>query len=201
MTRGLSASMLSAIAADVVRPCFLAELEFVGSTLYLSSVSRDVSHLSQNFLGNGLFIGLDGIQESLDVDAFGWSVTLQGADSALMSLVLGSVNQSKNGIIYLALLDSNEQSIASPEEIAHGYFDYAEIDDSGSESSIVLNYESELLGLSRIQEFRYTHFSQQALFPNDFGFQYAAQAEDWNGFWGKSGKAPKPQRKRKKGRN
>ncbi len=191
--------MLSAIAAQVVRPVYLLKLEFVGSTLYLSSLNNDISWSAQTWLGNGSLIDLDGIQEISNARASGWRAMLNGSDNTIVSLALGNTNQSKKGYLYLGLLDSSEALIADPEQIAEGEFDSADIASSGSETSVVLNFENQILTGKKITELRYTHFSQRSIFPSDDGFQYVNLLEDWSGFWGKSGKTPRHARKRKTG--
>lgn len=201
MTRGLSAGMITAIAESVIRPVYLFKGEFEGSTLYLSSIQKNVSFDSQTWLGNGSIIDFGDIEESSDGRATGWQAILNGADQTLVSLALGNTNQTKLGTLYLGLLDSSEALIADPEQIASGFFDSAIIEETGERCTITLLYENELLLSRRIAELRYTHFSQQSIFPGDDGFEYTNLLEDWSGFWGKSGRTPRLRRKRKQGRN
>ncbi len=200
MSRDITAGMLTAISQQVIRSCLFVKLEFIGTTLYLSSLTTNINWDSQTWLGNGLLMGVDGIEEVLDLKAVGWTVRLEGSNATLVSLALGSTNQSKKGYFYFGILDSTETLVLDPELLQVGNFDTAVIEDSGDRSSIVLHYESELIQRSRSKELRYTDFSQQAIFPGDRGFQYAPQAEDWSGFWGKAAR-PRHRRKRKVGRN
>lgn len=198
MTRAISAAYQSAIAAQVVRPILFVSMEFLSvSTLFLNSTSINVTWSSQIWLGNGLLYGVEGLQETEEISAFGWRVKLSGEDSSLISLILASGNQGQIGRVYIGALDSTETLIVDPELVAKGYFDYAQIEDTGKEASITVNYETDLQAMKRLQDFRYTHYSQQALFPGDKGFEYASAAEDWSGFWGKSHRAPRVARKRR----
>lgn len=197
MTRTISAAYQSAIAAQVVRPVLFVSMEFLSvSTLFLNSSNQNIGWNTQTWLGNGLLYGVEGLQETEEISSFGWRVKLSGEDSSLISLILASGNQGQIGRVYLAALDSTEALIVDPELVAKGYFDYAQIEDTGKEASITVNYETDLQAMKRIQDFRYTHFSQQALFPGDKGFEYASAAEDWSGFWGKSHRVPRVRRKR-----
>lgn len=201
MTRGLSAGMISAAQATVVRPLFLVSIQYTASVLYLCSANKNYSWSAQTWLGNGQLYDIQGLEEVMEVQANGFSIELAGADSTLVSLSLGSLNQSYIGTVYLALLDGSDAIISDPEQIATGFLDYAEIAENGENSRIVFYYETDFLRVQRVQEFRYTHMSQQALFPGDFGFWWAHGAEDWSGFWGKSARRPLPIRKRKQGRH
>lgn len=198
--RNLTASMQTAVAGSVIRTCLLAKLEFTSTDVYLTSLARNVSWSSQTWLGNGWLRPFSAIGENVDLRASGCSIALGGLDATTISLILNSSKQGKKGYLYLGLLDSSYALISDPQLIFLGRFDSADIVDSGTDASVRLNYESELIRLQRINEYRYTDASQQALYPGDLGFQYSAQAADWSGFWGKAAR-PKFIRRRKTGRS
>lgn len=201
MTRGISGAMLSALQAQVVRPIYLTKIEFVGSDVYLSSTNNNVSWNAQTWLGNGqLKSSINGIHEQGDTEATGCKVVLEAFDSALMSLLLTATNRSKTASIYLGALDSSEAIIVDPQLVYSGYFDNVEFTENGEQSQATMSFENELIGLKRINEFRYTHESQQVYFPGDLCFEYAALVPDWSGFWGKAAR-PKRTKKRDRTKN
>lgn len=196
MTRGISASLLSALQAQVVRPIYLTKIQFVGSDLYLSSTTENKSWNSQTWLGNGLLQNsISGIHEQGDSRATGCSITLCNYDSGLMSLLLNSLNRSKTASVYLGAMDSSEAIIVDPQLVYQGYFENVQLTENGMKSEAILFYENEIIGLRRINEFRYTHESQQVYFPGDKCFEYTALVPDWSGYWGK---AERPKRITKK---
>lgn len=184
MSRSLTAGMQSAIQADNVKPVLFLEIEFVGSTLRLTSHSDDISFNSQTWLGNGWMNPFSSINETTDIRAENCQLKITGADAAALALAFNSTNQSKKCRIYLGCLDSSNALIADPAEIFNGNFDTAEITDDGQNADIILDYESDLIRLQKSDEFRYTDQSQQVLFPGDTGFRYVPSVSDWTGFWG-----------------
>jgi len=197
MTRGLTAGMLSEITATVVRPLFLFEMEFVGSTLYLSSGHINVSWNAQTWLANGFLYPFDAVKETTDLRANSVTIELGAIDSSLMSLLLASTNQGKVGRLYLALLNSSNAIIADPYLIFKGTFDNCQISESGTDAIASVTYENDLVRLNKVNEFRYTKQSWEVLFAGDKGFDYVSTIEDWSGFWGKAAR-PKIVRARKR---
>lgn len=197
MTRPFTTAMQNVLRDMVVKPCWLLKLEFVGTDVYLTSRALDVSWSGQTWLGNGWLQGLNGIDETKDHTSTGLTVVLGGYDSTLMSLVLSSTSQNKGCELYFGMLDSSNALIADPYCLSRGKFDTAEIEEAAQDAIISLKYENDLLKIRRTNVFRFTHQSQQALFPGDMGFQYVSQAADWQGFWG-AVTVPKAMQKKKR---
>ncbi len=201
MTRGIASGLLTALQALVVRPVYLVKMEFTGSDLYLSSTIKNISYDSQTWLGNGLLkSSFDGVHEVGDVQATGVKIKLEAYDAALMSLLLTGLTRSKTASIYIGALDSSHDLVLSPQLIYKGFFDSVAFGESGNASEAIVSYENELITLRNINEFRYTHESQQIYFPGDLCFQYTDLIADWSGFWGKAAKV-KRIKKRDKNKN
>lgn len=197
MARPLSAGMQAVLRDMVVRPCWLVKIEFVGTTVYLSSRDKDVSWSGQTWLGNGWLRGFDGLNEVKDHVSTQLGIVLGGYDPTLVSLVLANTRQDKNCEVYFAMLDASDALIADPYLLYPGQFDSAEIDEAAEDATITLRYENDLMKARRLNVFRFTHQSQQALFPGDLGFQYVSQTADWKGFWGRI-TSPKAMQKKKR---
>lgn len=201
MARSITGAMQSALVADPLRICVLANIDLYPSgTLRLASINRDILFGPNTYLGNGWLRPFSAIRESATVRANGTTITLGGLDQTAVATVLTSLKQGKYGILYLGLLDSSLALIADPIQIFHGRFDTAEIVDDGETSRIDISYESEFIRLNRIEEARYTDQWQKSIYSDDRGFEYASQAADWSGFWGRAAK-PKFIRRRKVGRS
>jgi hypothetical protein len=187
--------MQTALADSVVRICILVELETTGATVYLNSLNRDLSYDGHTWLGNSWLRPFSSVAESTDLSTGAFEIRLGGVDTTALALILGNFTRSKYGTMYLGLLDSSYALIADPFVLFKGKFDHAQLSDDGDTGNAVIVYESELIRQKDSNEFRYTDQSQQALFAGDLGFQYAAKAADWSGFWGR---AAKPQRIRRR---
>jgi len=185
--RNISGSVETAIESEVLRPVYLVALEFGGSTvLNLNDRGRDITWDSRTWLGNGWLRPIRSVQETPEIKATGCEITLAGEISQLLAAALNEVRLSNKGTVYLGFLNSSDALISDPYLLFRGNLDVPTITTSGREVELVLTFESELRGLFRQKEFRYTDQSQQAFFPGDKGFQYVAAIENWSGFWGKA---------------
>jgi len=180
--RDLTASMLTAIQAGLVRPAILMEGEFVslGVTTYLRLWTGvgNLSWDSKTWIGGGHLLGISPIAESTKTEAVGFEVTLSGMPSDKISLALSSVRKNKAGRLWLALFDSAGAVIADPYLLKSGRFDMIPIEDSGDTCTITARYEDRLIALSIPRERRYTHEDQQLRLAGDLGFEYVQGLQD-----------------------
>ncbi len=201
MTRGLSASMLTAVSESVVRPVYLLDLAFASGAnahhFYLSSRHKDVTWNSLSWLGNGWFQEWDSVSDDDESGIGGLSVVLTGVPEELTSIVLNGPSQKAQSSLWLGLLDGSDAIIVDPIQIFSGFLDTCELLDAGDESAIRVTFESEAIILDRECNLRYTEQSQAALFPHtlDRAFRHVESiANGFSGYWG----VPEPIKKQKK---
>ncbi len=201
MSRGLTSNLNTALGAEIVRPGFLFEMQTTGATVYLTTRPNHISYGGQTWLANGWLLPTENLEETIDIQANSARIALQGIDSSAISLVLSSLNRSKTGKLHICAFNE-AGAIIDPFQCFWGYFDGAELSDDGQNTKLIIRYENDLLRGKSWPEFRYTNNCQQALYPGDKGFEYAALIPDWSGFWGNAAR-PKFSRKRRnnKGRN
>lgn len=191
-SRGLTAGMLAAIAAGTVRPAIFFEGEYNGGTLRLWTGVGTTSWNGQSWTGGGQLLGISPLGEATDVAAVGFTVTLSGMPSALISIALASVRQGKPGTLWLALYDSAGALIVDPYQLQKGRFDITVIEDAGDTCTIAAQYESRLIDLERARERRYTHEDQQIDYVGDLGFAFVAALQDMQILWGGPAAAASP---------
>lgn len=188
--RDLSAGVETAIQAGVVYPALLYEGEFY------SAGSPSVQYLrlwtgvgtltwdSKTWTGGGTLLGISPLEETRDVKAVGFTVTVSGIESAKVSLALQSVRQNKPGTLWLACFNAAGALIADPYRLRDGRFDIAVIEDNGETCTIAAQYEDRTIDLDRARDRRYTHEDQQIDYPGDLGFEYVAALQDMQIMWG-----------------
>jgi hypothetical protein len=175
----------------------LAKLEFITVDLYLSTRNRDLDWNGHTWQGNSVFRPPRSVRNSKDNTSNGIAIPLVGYDQTIMSLVLEDINQSKKCEIYFGMLDVSDNLITDPYPLFVGRFDTATVQSSGGQREIVLVYENDFMVMTRVNAFRYTDQSQQALFPGDTGFERVRLAADWKGFWGSQSKPLANQKKKR----
>jgi len=201
MTRTVTNDFLTEAEAVLCRPLLLYEGTFDPTVVRLANTARDVSWDSKTWLANGYLHVPEGGGESAELEPIGFEVVLSGVPSDLLSIVLGEARQGLPGNVWFGFFDSDWQVVDDPYLLWSGKFDTANINETPTGSVITLSYESDLADLDRPIELRWTHETQRHFYPDDLGFVYVPQLQDWDGFWGKSrAKVRKKKRKRREGK-
>lgn len=190
--RALTAGFLAALAEGTIRPAIFFEGEFVasGSPSETPSFLRfwtgigDLDWDGKTWTGTGSLLGLSPIDETRDLQARGFTVSLSGMPSDLISLALGNVRQGKPGTLWLGLFDAAGALIEDPYQLQRGLFDVSVIEDSGDTCTIAARYESRLIDLEKPRVRYYTTEDQRLDYPDDLGFEYVPSLQDAEILWG-----------------
>ena len=83
------------------------------------------------------------------------------------------------------MVDETGSLITAPVLAFTGRLDVPEITDGAEDCTISITYESRLIDLQTPREWRWTHESQRALFPDDDGFQFVAGIQGVEIKWGR----------------
>jgi hypothetical protein len=184
MTRAASAAFLAALQDHVVRPALFFEGVFGAGTVRLWTGYAPITWAGQTWTGAGTLLAVSNIEETTEVVASGWTVTLSGIPADLLAAVSVDALQGDQGRLWLGLMDTSGALIIDPVLAASGRMDVPDVYDSEDECVITITYESRLIDLRRPREWRYTHESQQQIFPGDRGFEFVAGLQDKEITWG-----------------
>lgn len=185
--RGISTEMQVAITGDHLRPVYFVQLDLGSTVLYLTDRSFNLTWDGKTWLGNGWLRPIRSIEETSEVKAVGCEIVLAGTISSLIALALSDVRLKNKAKVWLGLLNIGDtpEVLPDPYQIFSGKLDVPVISTSETEITLTLNYESDLRGLNRPNEFRFTDQAQKAIYPSDKGFEYVVTMETWDGYWGK----------------
>lgn len=184
--RGLTADMLAAIVAGIVRPALLYEGTFidgVGATQYLrlwTGVGTK-SWDAKTWTGGGNLMGVSAIEEATEAKAVGFQITMSGMPTTQVALALTTALRSRNqaGKVWLMLFESDGVTIvADPFLLKRGKFSMIPIEDNGDTCTITAKYEDRLVNLQKAKEFRYTTESQKLRDSTDLGFEFVESLQD-----------------------
>lgn len=178
MSRGLSASVISALSSNTVRPIIFAELDFSSGVLYVHDGIGTYTWGGQDWLGVGNFGAISNIQEGAEVSPYSLTLTLSGVDTGLTGTALNEDYFMRDVNIYLGLLDEDDVLVETPAQIWSGFMDVMSVTlgSSGSDS-IELTCESELAKFDRSANLRYTHVQQQKRNSSDLFFEFLKDIE------------------------
>lgn len=183
MARDLEPDLLDALAESVIRPAILVEMESSsGTTRVWSGIGTLAWPASPptNWSGLGELGGISGIDETRDVEAKGIKLTLSGIPDDLISLALEDAQPGRAVKVYLAMFDESGQIVVDPYLAFSGLTDAINLVESGETSTIEVSAESDLIRLQRSNESRYTQDFQAIRFPDDIGFEYVEELQEFD---------------------
>jgi hypothetical protein len=181
MSRTVPAAILTALAQPNVAPFYAVEFMFDTAPLRFWTGYGERTIAGETYLGAGSLIGISGLEEASDLSAKNATISLSGVPTSLVSLALSEPYQNRACRILFGVTDVDDIV-----EVFSGFMDVMTIEDSGDTSVISLTVESKLVQLERAKELRYTHESQQALFPGDTFFSFVADLQDKEIPWGRT---------------
>lgn len=185
MSRDVSAAFRAALAEADLRPVIFFEGVFASGTLRLWSGLGAITWAGQSWAGAGTLLGIGSIGETGDVVASGTTISLSGVPLQMVQLAIEDARQGLPGRVWLGLRDTDGRIIADPVLAFSGRLDVPEIIDNEESCTVSITYESRLIDLNTPREWRYTHESQQALYPGDLGFEYVTAIQDKEIKWGR----------------
>ena len=177
MTRAATTPVLDALVAQVVRPVLMFESQFASGWLRLWSGLGDMVWSGQTWTGAGQLLAIGALAETSQIVASGTTVTLSGVPTALVSAAITDARQGLPGRVYLGVMDTAGALIKAPVLVFAGRLDVPEIIDGAEQCTVSISYESRLIDLQTAREWRWTHASQQALWPDDMGFEFVTSIQ------------------------
>lgn len=190
--RNLTAGMLSAITAGTIRPALFYEGEFVaeGSPSEVPAFARfwtgigTISWNGYSWIGGGNLLSVSPIDESIDLQAKGFAITISGMPSAAISIALNGVRQGRKGTVWLGLYDASNALVADPYQLQRGKFDFSVVEDNGATCTVTAQYESQLIDLEKPRKRYYTSEDQALDYPADTGFRFVPSLQQKDIVWG-----------------
>lgn len=176
--RDLTAGASDAVVAPVQRIVFLYEGEFEGGTVRLSSHLQSLRWNNLDWFGAGDLIGVSGIEENSEIIITSVTVTLSGANLALVSAAIQSARANMRGRLYVGFLSEAGEIIPDPYLAFEGLLSEPVVEIGDQASLISITYENDLVEMLRPREWRFTHESQKVEYPADRGFEHVAALQD-----------------------
>lgn len=172
--RAMTTAALNALTAKEVHPVLFLEGEFATGVVNIWTGYGTITWDGKDWQGGGTFIGLSPIEETSDLVAKGFSVSLSGVPPEFVAVAIDEARQGLPGAVWLGFFDDAMNLIVDPFVIAEGFLDVPSIEDTETSCVIQITYENDLIAMKQSNEMRYTHQSQRILFPDDKAFEYVA---------------------------
>ena len=183
--RTVSEAFSSAAINQVVRPRWLFEVETAIGNLNLWNGGNDITWNSKTWSASSFYLGPKNYQEQDKPDPPELEVVFSGEPTAMISLLLNDIKQFRPASVWIALVDASGNVIADPHQYFHGRLSNCRLTDSVDQAQISLTFQSHLVAMNEVREWRYTSATQKIFDASDQGFDYMEQlASDFTGYWG-----------------
>ncbi len=183
MSRNIHTNVEPELDADNYRVLLLVELDFPSGMVYAHSGVGDVVFNGNTFKGVGQLGKISELQETTELQTYGFSLELSGIDSALVAIALNDDIQGRAASIYLAFLDNDHKIIGDPVGPWAGRMDTLS-GDIGKTATLKLDIESRMADWERPRMRRYTDADQQKEYPGDKGLEFVSQMQEKEILWG-----------------
>lgn len=187
MARSITSGFQTEIEAQSLMPCLLAKAQFDSGDVRVWSGYGDIDFNSETYSGVGNFLGINQVEETQTLEAKSTAFTLSGIPSSYVSLALNESFQGRAISCWFGVLDSTKQLVADPFKIFSGQMDTMQIMDDGTNSSITINAESDLIDLRKANVRNYTPEDQKIDYSSDKGLDYVPLIQDLAISWGGNG--------------
>ena len=186
MSRDITSSVITASQAEVVRPAWLARLDFSSGVSAFNSSTITPSYGGDHYLGVGDMGQIDTISESDDLSPSGITLALSGIVNDYLSIAINEDYQGRDCKVYFALLDESFDLIADPVLVFQGRMDTMTANIGAETSSVLLTVENHLADWNRPRVRRYNQRDQQVDYPSDLGLEFIEQITDKPIVWGQN---------------
>lgn len=176
----IDAPTLAALQAAQVRMFVLVELAFDAGRVYLCDLAFPVQWGGNTYTPTAGIGRIDPITET-DVEARGIVLTLSGVTPAGIATALAEEVQGREALVRLAVVDGS--TLRVDPIVWRGVMDVMTIEDNGSQPLIKVTCEHELIAWRQGRGDLFSDAEQQARYPGDKAFEYAAQIAEATVVW------------------
>ena len=178
MTRTLSTAIKNELATGEIRPVHLITICFgtpVNITDCSFSLTSSISGSSVTYTPSSFLISVPSFSEETDLTKASLSLALSGADQTFISTVLNENVVNDTVDIFRGVLDSSNAIVADPILLYSGNIDTFQIDETETESSVILTVVSHWADFNKKSGRNTNNNSQQRFFNTDVGMDFASQ--------------------------
>lgn len=170
----LDPSQQAELEKPVTRTVYFCEFQFASSTEYVCTADRTISWGGHDWLGFGTVGSISPVEESEGVESKALNFTLNVAQSAILALAVGNVEEyrGKPAKMYFCPLNESFQLVGTPQLCWRGIMDLMAVVVEGEEGRVTLKAETSAYGLKRQPALRLNAAQHRRKYPNDTGFDY-----------------------------
>ncbi len=180
--RSMTSGFQTLIEANDLRPCVLIKALFTSGTVALWSGYGDITYDGQVYQGAGYLLGISEVRETQTLEANGFTVSLSGIPSDMLSIALSEPYQGRRIVTYLGMMDSS--GLISAVQISGAIMDVMTIEDNGTSATCAIQCEDDLVLLRKPVDAYLTPEDQKARYIDDKGLDFVPALQDKEITWG-----------------
>ena len=178
MTRSLSSDIKTELGTAEIIPVHLLTIAF-GTTVNLTDCSFDltssVSGSSITYSASKFILGVSSFTEETDITKTSLTISLSGADTTYIAVVLAENVINDAVTIYRGFLNSSNALIADPFLLYKGTIDTFTITENEKESLLNLGVVSHWADFEKTNGRKTNNISQQRHFSSDVGMDFSSE--------------------------
>ena len=176
----IDSATLAALQAANVNMFMLVELAFDSARVYLCDLAFDVSWNGNVYRAAQAIGKIEPVTET-DMEARGIAFTLSAVPAANVSAALQEEVQGREALLRLAIVDGTTLRVDPC--VWKGVMDVMILDNDGSQPVIRVTAEHQMIAWQQPSGALFSDAEQQARFPGDKAFEFAAQVADATLSW------------------
>lgn len=182
MSRDITTQVSDALDDETISPFFAVDLDFDSGPLYVWSGYGNLTIGAKTYLGAGQLLNISSVEETTEMQAKGATISMSGIPSSFIALALTEPYQGRECRIYFGVTSSPSNYV----EVFSGEMDQMNIIETGETCTIAVTAENVLIRLERPVVSRFSDEDQKSRFPSDKGFEFVADLQDKEIFWGRT---------------
>ena len=178
MTRNLTTAVKNELATNDIRPVHLITIGFstpVNITDCSFPLTSSVSGSTFTYTASDFILDISGFDEQTDITKGTLNLTLSGANTTFISVVLNENVMNDSVTIHRGILDSSNALIADPILLYKGTIDGFDINETKKESLLNLKIVSHWADFDKKSGRKTNNTSQQRFFTGDVGMDFSSE--------------------------
>jgi len=181
MPRSLSAGLQTQVSAQQTKIAFLVELN-LSTVIRLTDFYRDVTYNSESYEAGGSFLSVDSTTETGQLEVNEINLLFSNVTDQVRSLVQDGAFTGVKVEIYIAYFDANEDIVGAVNYFT-GNIRNVSIQENIEDTTLSMTVASHWANWNLTKGRHYSDESQQSVYANDRGLEYATQTKP-NVRWG-----------------
>lgn len=142
----------------------------------------NVEFNGQTFFGLGSLGSVSMPKQDGELSPASYEVLLSGISDEILEAATQLNYLNHKATAYIQYMDADFNDVGTPRILWQGLTDGAEIN-YGKDSSVLINVRDRLVDWDRVRTVYYNNGDQQAVYPNDKGFEFVEQVATKNAKW------------------